>query len=122
MGRTLIIHGPHTGGRSPPLLSFPWHLSRFLLLASLWMPWGSGWHALCGTLVHGAGCALGKEGALGDHDGVPAFRRNETVLTSLDRQGRDGATGAGNMAGGLGTADGRLGPDAETNGVPPLRR
>ncbi len=86
------------------------------------MPWGSGWHALCGTLFHGAGCALGKEVALGDHDEVPAFRRNETVLTSLDRQGRDGATGAGDMSGGLSAADGRLGPDAGTKGVPPLRR
>ncbi len=72
------------------------------------MPWGSGWHALCGTLFHGAGCALGKEVALGDHDEVPAFRRNETVLTSLDRQGRDAATGTGDMSGGLSAADGRL--------------
>ncbi len=83
---------------------------------------GSGWHALCGTLFHGAGCALGKEVALGDHDEVPAFRRNATLLTSLDRQGQDWATGAGDMSGGLGAADGRLGPDAGINGVPPLRR
>ncbi len=53
-----------------------------------------------------------------DHDEVPAFQRGEPALTSLDRQGQDGAAGNGDMLGGLSAgAGGRLGPDVATNEV-----